>query len=80
MDGMSWREFSYLLNGLSGESPLGNIVRIRAEDSPDELKNFTPEEKRIRNEYRRKMAKQKSPQDVESAIERFRQAFVRLAQ
>jgi hypothetical protein len=77
---MSWREFSYLLNGLSGESPLGNIVRIRAEDSPDELKNFTPEEKRIRNEYRRKMAKQKSPQDVESAIERFRQAFVRLAQ
>jgi hypothetical protein len=55
-------------------------VRIRAEDSPDELKNFTPEEKRIRNEYRRKMAKQKSPQDVESAIERFRQAFVRLAQ
>lgn len=77
---MSWREFSYLLNGLSGESPLGNIVRIRAEDSPDELKNFTPEEKRIRNEYRRKMAKQKSPQDVESAIERFRQAFVRMAQ
>lgn len=77
---MSWREFSYLLNGLSGESPLGNIVRIRAEDSPDELKSFTPEEKRIRNEYRRKMAKQKSPQDVESAIERFRQAFVRMAQ
>lgn len=77
---MSWREFSYLLNGLSGESPLGNIVRIRAEDSPDELKNFTPEEKRIRNEYRRKMAKQKSPQDVETAIERFRQAFVRMAQ
>lgn len=77
---MSWREFSYLLNGLSGESPLGNIVRIRAEDSPDELKNFTPEEKRIRNEYRRKMAKQKSPQDVESAIERFRQAFVRMSQ
>lgn len=77
---MSWREFSYLLNGLSGESPLGNIVRIRAEDSPDELKNFTPEEKRIRNEYRRKMAKQKSPQDVETAIERFRQAFVRMSQ
>lgn len=77
---MSWREFSYLINGLSGETPLGRIVRIRAEDSPDELKNFTAEEKKIRNEYRRKVAKQKPQKDVDNAIERFRQAFIRLSE
>ena len=79
LGGMSWREFSYLINGLSGDTPLGRIVRIRAEDSPEELKNFTPEEKRIRNDYRRKMAKQKPQKDVDNAIERFRQAFIRLS-
>ena len=79
LSGMSWCEFSYLINGLSGETPLGRIVRIRAENSPEELKNFTVEEKKIRNEYRRKMAKQKQPKDVDSAIERFKQAFIRLS-
>lgn len=79
LSGMSWREFSYLINGLSGETPLGRIVRIRAEDSPEELKNFTKEEKQIRNDYRRKMAKQKSQKDVDTAIERMKQAFIRLS-
>lgn len=79
LSGMSWREFSYLINGLSGETPLGRIIQIRSENSPDNLKNFTPEEKKIRNEYRRKMAKQKSQKEVASAIENFKQAFVRLS-
>lgn len=79
LSGMSWREFSYLLNGISGDTPLGRIVSIRAENDPDVLKHFTPEEKRIRNEYRRKTAKQKDAKEVASVIEQFRQAFVQLA-
>lgn len=61
---MSWREFSYFINGLNGETPLGRIVSIRAENNPEKLKHFTKDEKRIRNEWRRKMALQKSSKEV----------------
>lgn len=80
LEGMSWKEFSYLLNGISGDTPLGRIVSIRAENDPETLKHFTPEQKRIRNEYRRKSAKNKSEAEVTNAIEQFKQAFIRLAQ
>ena len=73
---MSWREFSYLINGLSGETPLGRIVSIRAEKDPDKLKEFTAEEKKIRSDYLRKKAKQISAKKAEEAYEQIRQAFV----
>ena len=76
---MSWREFSYMLQGLSGESPLGLMVRIRAEDDPEALKEFTPEQKRLRSEYRKKLAKKKTDREVINAIEQFKQAFIGMA-
>ena len=76
---MSWREFSYLLEGLSGDTPLGRIVSIRAENDSEKLKEFTPEQRRIRNEYRSKIAKKKSSEEVENAVEQFKQAFIQLA-
>ena len=76
---MSWREFSYLINGLSGDTPLGRIVSIRAEDDPDTLKEFTSDQKRIRNEYRQKKAKQMPKAKAEEAYEAFRQAFIGMA-
>ena len=79
LKGMSWREFSYLLEGLSGNTPLGQIVNIRAENDPERLRDFTPEQRRIRSEYRKKIAKKKSSEDVKNAIELFKQAFVQLA-
>jgi len=79
LSSMSWREFSYLLNGLSGDTPLGRIVSIRAENDPEALKHFSKEEKRIRSEYRKKIAKERSPEECANAMEQFRQAFIRLA-
>ena len=79
LKGMSWREFSYLLEGLSGETPLGRIVNVRAENDPEKLKDFTPEQRRIRSAYRSKIAKKKSGEEVENAIEQFKQAFIQLA-
>ena len=67
------------MEGLDGESPLGRIVGIRAENNPERLKEFTPEEKRIRNEYRQKIAKKKSGKEVVNAIDMFKRAFVALA-
>ena len=73
---MSWREFSYLINGLSGDTPLGRIVSIRAEKDPERLKEFTADEKKIRNEYLRKKAKRMSQKEADNAIEQMRQVFV----
>ena len=76
---MSWREFLFMLEGLSGETPLGRVVNIRAEDNPEKLKDFTPEQKRMRNEYRAKIAKKKSDKEVADAIEQFKQVFIGMA-
>lgn len=80
LSNMNWREFSYLIEGLSGDTPLGRITSIRAENNPDVIKDFTPQEKKIRNEYRRKQALQKSDKEVENAIEGFKRAFIQMAQ
>lgn len=76
---MSWREFSYLINGLSGDTPLGRIISIRAETDPETIKNFTPDEKRIRNEYRTKSAFKKTDKEIENALEGMKQAFMNMA-
>jgi hypothetical protein len=49
---MSWDEFCTLLSGLMPETPLGNIVSIRAEEDKNRLKSFTPEQHKIRDEWR----------------------------
>lgn len=41
-----------LVAGLMDDTPLGRIVGIRSESSPDILKNYTAEQNRIRSEWR----------------------------
>lgn len=48
---MTWDEFSTLLSGLNADTPLGSIVTIRSEKDPKKIKEFSAEQKRIRNEY-----------------------------
>ena len=58
---MSWEEFCSLLSGIMHDTPLGEIVSIRAEKDPKRIKEFSPEQKRIRNEWaKRKNAKLKN--------------------
>ena len=54
---MSWDEFSDLLSGIGPDTALGRIVVIRAEEDEEILKHFTPEQCRIRREWRTKQAK-----------------------
>lgn len=54
---MPWTEFCSLLSGLMHDTPLGQIVAIRAEEDKDTLKRFTPEQRRIRSEWRRRAVK-----------------------
>lgn len=50
-DEMSWSEFCTLLSGIMPDTPLGRIVSIRSEKDPKVLKNFTKEQKDIRNKW-----------------------------
>lgn len=67
-DDMEWREFVTLLSGIMPETPLGQIIKIRAEDDDDILQHFTDEQHRIRNIWRNRqmqaMLKQSNKNEV----------------
>lgn len=79
LSAMNWREFSYLINGLGADTPLGRVVSIRAETDPEIIKQFTPHQKQIRDEYRRKTAKQKSSKEIADVLDSIKRAFVSMA-
>lgn len=77
---MSWQEFCTLLSGLLPETPLGKIVAIRAEKDPKVLQKFTPEQKKVRNEWmKRRMQKiRENPKAYRAYVDEF-QAFCKAA-
>lgn len=76
---MSWKEFSALISGLNERTPLGTIVSIRAEDDPEVLERFTPEQRRIRSEWRTKQAKAMPQSMVDDFLESMKRAFMEMA-
>jgi len=48
---MSWSEFCSLLSGIMPDTPLGNIVSIRAEKDPKRIKEFSKDQKKIHNDW-----------------------------
>ena len=55
---MPWSEFTNLVAGLLPETPLGAIVKIRSEDDPKVLKQFTKDQLAIRSQWRERQALQ----------------------
>ena len=63
---ISYQEYTQLLIGIGGDTPLGNTVQIRAETDRKKINEFNTYEKRIYNEwqeYKRQQNKQKSNVD-----------------
>jgi DNA-binding SARP family transcriptional activator len=54
---MPWAEFTTLISGLMPDTPLGAIVKIRAETNSDAIKNFTSDQRRIYQEWQNKQLK-----------------------
>jgi hypothetical protein len=48
---MNWSEFCSLLSGIMPETPLGQIVSIRAEKDAKTIQKFTKDQKKIRNDW-----------------------------
>ena len=77
---MSWDEFVSLLSGLKPDTPLGSMVSIRSEKNKDILKNFTPEQRKIRNDWqRRKIKKITNMEQYNKDMNMFEQMFKSLA-
>lgn len=72
---MRWKEFRSLLSGLNPDTPLGRVVQIRAETDPDVLKNFTPGQKKIHDEWQQRMAKEVSQADMERFLATMKNFF-----
>lgn len=73
---MSWGEFCTLLAGLGPDTPLGRIVSIRSEDDKNMLKHFTPDQHRIRNEWRSRRAREmvNNPAKAAEMVRQFQEA------
>lgn len=76
---MRWRELKPLLVGIGPDTALGRIVSIRMEDDEDVLKHFTPDMKKIRNDWRNRTAKQKTTVETDAFLESMKQAFIQMA-
>ena len=50
-DEMSYSEFCSLLSGIMPDTPLGQIVSIRAEKDIKTINKFTKEQRKIRNDW-----------------------------
>lgn len=79
IDDLSWGELSSDIAGLNGDTPLGNVVRIRSEKDPERIKNFSREEKRIRNEWLNRNAVQMTKETYEQAMDNFKNMFIAMS-
>lgn len=75
---MTWDEFCTLLAGIMPETPIGQIVQIRSETDREKLKNFSPEQHRIRNEWRSRELKQVqwTEEEKAKAVQEFQNIIV----
>lgn len=79
IDNLSWGELSSDIAGINGDTPLGNLVEIRSENDQERLKNFTPNQRKIRNEWRNKQAKKVNTETYEDAMKNFENMFIAMA-
>lgn len=76
---MTWSEFATLLSGLMPDTPLGQIISIRAENNKDIIKNFTKDQKKIQNEWKKKQSKQIDKKSYDDAMNSFKAMFKAMA-
>jgi hypothetical protein len=74
---MSWSEFCTLLAGIMPKTPLGQIVSIRSEEDKDILKNFTQEQRSIRNEWRTRQVSNMTDEEKEAQIKEIEEMFAK---
>ena len=76
---MTWSEFATLLSGLMPDTPLGQIISIRAEKDKEIIKRFTKDQKRIQSDWKRRQSKNVDKESYEDAMNAFKNMFISIA-
>ena len=76
---MKWDEFRALIGGLSPKTALGRVVSIRAEDDKEVLESYTKDMHKIRNEWRTRIAKERSTAETLDFLEAIKQTLIQMA-
>lgn len=76
---MRYSEFCALLAGIMSDTPLGQIISIRSEGDENILKSFTPEQHRIRNEWRDRLIEDMTDEEKEEKNKEIEEIFRHLA-
>lgn len=74
---VSWDEFKSLLTGIDPETALGRVVAIRAEKDKEVLKRFTPEQRRIHDDWQKRNAEIMSEKKFDEEMAALEAAFAR---
>lgn len=75
---MTWKEFCSLLSGIMPDTPLGQVVSIRSEQDKNIIKNFTPSQKKIRQEWQKRIAQEKRSENIEQELKLIEKQLARL--
>ena len=60
---IAFGEFCRLLSGLTADTPLGRVVAVRGEKSPEVIKKFGEHERGLRKKWRDFVGRRVAPQD-----------------
>lgn len=72
---MDWDEFRDLLGGLNETTPLVRVAQIRLETDKDVIKEFTPQQRQMNSQWKKKAAQKRSKQDLASFLESMQKVF-----
>lgn len=75
---MSWDEFSDLLSGLTDDTPLVRVAMIRTATDKETIKQMTPEHRRMRAEWQRRCAMERTAAETDSFLDTMQSVFARL--
>lgn len=80
IDKLSWGELCSDIAGLNGDTPLGNVIRIRSEKDPKVIKKFSQAEREIYNKWNNRQITAMSEQDYEQAMKNIEKVFLAIGE
>lgn len=80
IDKLSWGELCSDIAGLNGDTPLGNVIRIRSEKDPEVIKKFSQAEREIYNKWNNRQITAMSEQDYEQAMKNIEKVFLAIGE
>lgn len=76
---ISVSEYRKLLVGIMGDTPLGEVVRIRSETDRETIERMTVQEKKIRSEWQKFKASRNQTPQITISLEQFQRMMKSLA-